>query len=56
MNFVGDDEMDGPHSQAEWEAAYRVVYHVMGIRERHALARYKLHIYPDISALKTTEV
>jgi hypothetical protein len=51
VNFVGDDEMNGPSSQAEWKAAYRVVYHVMGIREHHPLARHMLHIYPDVSRL-----
>jgi len=52
VNFVGDSEMDGaPRSQAEWEAAYRVVYHVMGLGKRHALAGHILHVYPDVAAL-----
>lgn len=46
-----DGEMDGPASQAEWEAAYRVMHHVMGLGGRHKLARHVLHLYPDIRSL-----
>jgi hypothetical protein len=45
-NFVGDQEMHGPNSPAEWEAAYQVVWHVLGLQERHPLARYIIHVYP----------
>lgn len=51
VNFVGDAEMEGPRSPAEWEAAYRVVHHVMGIRARHPLARHVVHVYPDVAEL-----
>ena len=51
VNFIGDVEMDGPNTRAEWEAAYRVVHHVMGLRADHALSRHVLHIYPDVRTL-----
>ncbi len=45
--FVGDTEMRGPKSQAEWRAALKVVKHVMGLPEKHALSRYVIDIFPD---------
>jgi hypothetical protein len=52
VNFVGDSEMDGaPGSAAAWEAAYRVVHHVMGLGARHALARQIVHVYPGVAEL-----
>jgi hypothetical protein len=40
INFIGDSEMEGPSSEGEWRAAYAVVWHVLGIPKRHALAPY----------------
>lgn len=51
VNFIGDDEMNGPTTKAEWEAAYRVVHHVMGLRADHPLSRHVLHVYPEVRAL-----
>lgn len=51
VNFVGDVEVGGPGSAAEWEAAYRVVHHVLGLTKRHPLAPYVHHIYPHVSDL-----
>jgi hypothetical protein len=51
INFVGDDDMDGPHTAEEWEAAYRVVGYVMGLPARHALARHVIHLHPHISTI-----
>ena len=45
-NFVGDREMHGPDSPTEWEAAYEVVWHVLGLRKNHPLSRYIIHVYP----------
>jgi len=50
-NFVGDRDIGGPETKAEWEAAYKVVHHIMGLSERHALSRYVVHIYPHVSDL-----
>jgi hypothetical protein len=49
VNFTGDDEIGGPQTTAEWQAAYKVVDHVMGLRERHALSRYIIHLYPSVA-------
>ncbi len=46
--FVGDTEMQGPRSRAEWLSALKVVKHVMGLPERHALSRYVIDIFPDV--------
>ncbi len=51
INFVGDTEMGGPTNAAEWEAAYRIVNHVMGLGARHRLAPYVVHLYPDVADL-----
>lgn len=46
--FVGDTEMNGPSSSAEWEAAYDIVWHVLGVPKRHRLSRYIVHVYPRV--------
>jgi hypothetical protein len=50
VNFVGDDKMKGPASAAEWEVAYQVAWHVLGVGKRHPLSKYIIHIYPDVAA------
>lgn len=51
VNFIGDLDMGGPASAAEWEAAYCITWHVMGLSKGHPLAAYIVHIHPPISAL-----
>lgn len=51
VNFVGDEDMDGPSTAAEWEAAYQVALHVMGLPARHKLSRYVVHAYTTVAAL-----
>jgi hypothetical protein len=51
VNFIGDADMKGPHTAAEWDAAYHVVYHIMGIDMSAALMKNVLHVYPDVSEL-----
>jgi hypothetical protein len=48
MNFVGDADVGGPESAAEWDAAYLVANYAMGLPERHALSRYVIHLHPDV--------
>jgi hypothetical protein len=48
VNFLGDTEMNGPASEAEWKAAYQIVWHVLGIPARHNLSRYIIEIFPHI--------
>lgn len=50
-NFLGDTEMNGPESAREWEAAYLVAFHIMGLPKRHALSRYILHVYPRVEGM-----
>jgi hypothetical protein len=49
VNFVGDSDMGGPASAAEWQAAYKVAWHVLGIPDQNPLQRYVMHIYPDVA-------
>ncbi|MET0194803.1 MAG: hypothetical protein ABW200_15700, partial [Hyphomicrobiaceae bacterium] len=51
VNIVGDREMNGPGSRSEWEAAYKVAWHVLGLRENHPLSRYIIHAYVPIGEL-----
>ncbi len=51
VNFIGDADMKGPRTAAEWEAAYHVVYHVMGIDVRASPMKNVLHVYLDASEL-----
>ena len=51
VNFVSDAEMQGPTSPREWEAAYKVVWHVLGIEARNPLSKYIVHVYPTVSDL-----
>jgi hypothetical protein len=51
VNFVDDTEMNGPLDAREWEAAYRVVNHVLGINNRAPLMRRVVHVYPNVHAL-----
>jgi hypothetical protein len=51
LNFIGDSDMKGPQSSKEWEAAYLLAYHVMGIHADTSLMRYVLHLYPAVSEL-----
>lgn len=34
LYFIGDEDMDGPHSRREWEAALAVVHEALGLRGR----------------------
>ena len=49
VNVVGDSEMGGPASPAEWETAYKVAWHVLGIPDQNPLQKYIVHLYPDVA-------
>ncbi|HWA19403.1 MAG TPA: hypothetical protein VG757_10445 [Devosia sp.] len=51
VNFVGDTEMSGPRSSAEWAAAYEVADHVMGLSRKHPYASRIHHVFVDVQAL-----
>jgi hypothetical protein len=49
--FVGDAEMKGPITEAEWRAALPVVKHVLGIPETHVHARHVIEVFPPVNVL-----
>ena len=51
VSFISDAEMGGPATAEAWSAAYDVVHHVMGLRSDHPLARYVIHLHPDVQVL-----
>lgn len=51
VNFVGDADVGGPHTAAEWEAAYQDAEREMGLSAIHALSPYIVHLYPHVSEL-----
>jgi hypothetical protein len=48
VNFIGDAEMKGPSLEAEWRAAYKIVWHVLGISKPNKLSPYMVEIFPTI--------
>lgn len=55
VGFVGDGEMKGPASAAEWQAAYQVAEYAMGLKPGHPLSAYVHHVHPDVRALADTQ-
>jgi hypothetical protein len=51
VSFVGDVQMNGPSSQAEWEVAYKIAWHILGIPYQNPLQKFIVHIYPDVRLL-----
>ena len=49
--FVNDDDMNGPKTQAEWEAAIQVQELFLGVRN-HRLSKYIIHAFIDVNELK----
>ena len=52
VNFIYDEDMEGPRSAAEWQAAYKIVAHVMGLSWPNQLSKYVLHLYPSVESLR----
>lgn len=48
VNFLNDDDMEGPAHVETWEAAYHVAFHTMGLRKRHALSNFIIEVFPDL--------
>ncbi len=53
LNFLGDTAMGGPQTVAEWESAYAVAGHVLGLPRNHKLSRHVLHAYVDVRSLSS---
>jgi hypothetical protein len=51
VDFVGDTTVKGPSMATEWDAAYCVANHVMGIASDARMMRYVLHVSPNIADL-----
>lgn len=49
--FVGDNQMNGGASEAEWRGALKIADHLIGLRERHPLAADVIHIFPYVDKL-----
>lgn len=49
--FVGDEDMKGPASKDEWEAALQVTRYVMGLERNHPLSRYIIDVFADVRDL-----
>jgi hypothetical protein len=51
VNFVGDEEMNGPSSAAEWKAAIEVLHGALGLK-RNPLMKYVLDVFPNVTLLQ----
>lgn len=51
VNFIGDDEMQGPSTDEEWHAAYQIVWHVLGIPQDNSYHSFIIDIYPSVKGL-----
>ncbi len=51
LNFLDDLEQGGPHSAAEWEAAYELAGHVLGLPKQHKLTRNIVHVHLSVRSL-----
>jgi hypothetical protein len=50
--FTGDDDVDGPATIPEWNAALTVAKGALGIPKRHRLSKYVADVFIDISELR----
>lgn len=50
--FMGDRDVKGPNSVAEWKAALTVAKGVLGLGERHRLSKYIGEVFIDVRDLK----
>lgn len=46
--FIGDAEVSGPDTEAEWKAALRVMYGALGLSKRHALSSRIVDVFVDV--------
>lgn len=49
--FTGADDVDGPKSPAEWQAAIAVAKGVLGLPKRHRLSRFVGDVFIDVSEI-----
>jgi hypothetical protein len=53
LYFINDTEMNGPHSQSEWEGAIKLLEAFLGIRQQHGLSKYVFHVFLDVAELES---
>ncbi|MEX2048509.1 MAG: hypothetical protein WEB90_02930 [Gemmatimonadota bacterium] len=46
--FVGDSDVHGPDTVAEWKAALEVLYGALGLNRRHPLLRRRVDVFVDV--------
>jgi hypothetical protein len=51
LYFTNAEEMNGPRSPAEWNAALTLMYATLGLPKRHKLARYVHNVFVDAKKL-----
>jgi len=50
--FIGDKDVNGPNSEAEWKSALTVAKGVIGLGERHQLSKYIGEVFVDVRDLE----
>jgi hypothetical protein len=46
--FVGDSDVHGPDTVAEWKAALEVMYGALDLNRRHPLLRRRVDVFVDV--------
>ena len=50
--FVGDSDMNGCESDAEWEGALQICNELMGLPQKHSLADRITHVFPRVDQIR----
>ncbi|MGQ3684530.1 MAG: hypothetical protein ACUBOA_05890 [Candidatus Loosdrechtia sp.] len=50
--FIGDDDVRGPGSVAEWQAALTVVKKLLGLNDRNPLSKYIGEVFVDVRTME----
>jgi hypothetical protein len=50
VNFLNDTDLDGPHTEREWEAAIKVLHEALGVRGKLP-ANYVIDVFVDVREL-----
>ena len=51
--FVGDKDVNGPNTVAEWDAALTIVKGVLGIGKRHPFSKYVSDVFVDVKEIES---
>ena len=50
--FTGDNDVEGPATASEWNAALTVAKRVLGLPKRHRLSKYVADVFIDVSEIE----